>query len=100
MNARQVRLVVLDLLAAAVLLSVTIIGFAGSFDGPGYVVASVGALVAGLAIAWAGARWGWGVLSLAGATIGAYVVLGGPLALPRTTLWGVIPTLETLRQLA
>jgi hypothetical protein len=39
------------------------------------------------------------VLSLAGATIGAYIVFGGALALPHTAL-GVVPTLETLQQLA
>lgn len=99
-TARPPRIVALDLLAAALLLTVTIIGFATTFDGPQYVVAGFGGLAAGLALAYAGARWRWGILSLTGATVGAYFVLGGPLALPQTTLFGVVPTLDTLRQLA
>lgn len=97
---RPVRILVLDLIAAALLLIVTVIGFATTFDGPQYLVAGLGGLAVGLALAYAGARWRWGVLSLSGATLGAYFVLGGALALPHTALLGVIPTLDTLRQLA
>ena len=99
-TTREPRVLVLDLTAAALLLAVSIIGFAPTFDSPQYLVAAIGGLALGLALAWAGARWRLGVLSLAGATIGAYVVFGGALALPHTTLLGVIPTLETLQQLA
>lgn len=99
-EARPTRVVVLDLVAAALLLAVTVIGFATTFDGPQYLVAAVGGLALGLALASAGARWGWGVLRLAGATALAYIVLGGALALPHTALLGVVPTLDTLRQLA
>lgn len=89
-----------DLGASALLLLVAVIGFATTFDGPQYLVAGVGGIVLGLGIAYAGARWRWGVLSLTGATLGAYVVFGGALALPHTALFGVVPTLDTLRQLA
>ncbi|EXJ53211.1 transglutaminase family protein [Microbacterium sp. MRS-1] len=99
-TTREPRVLVLDLTAAALLLAVSIIGFAPTFDSPQYLVAAIGGLALGLALAWAGTRWRLGVLSLAGATIGAYVVFGGALALPHTTLLGVIPTLETLQQLA
>jgi hypothetical protein len=78
---------------------VSIVGFAPTFDSPQYLVAGVGGL------ARAGAGLGGSpvaprVLSLAGATIGAYIVFGGALALPHTALLGVVPTLETLQQLA
>ncbi len=100
MRARlDVRLIV-DLTAIALLLLVAVIGFGPTFDGPQYLVAGLGALALGLAIAWCGARWRWGVLPLAGATVGAYFVFGGALALPHTALLGVIPTLDTWRQLA
>ena len=94
------RVLALDLTAAALLLAVSIVGFAPTFDSPQYLVAGVGGLALGLALAWAGGRWRLGVLSLAGATIGAYIVFGGALALPHTALLGVVPTLETLQQLA
>ena len=97
--ARPTRVVALDLAAAALLIAVTVIGFAPTFDGPQYLVAAVGGLALGLALAWAGARWGWGVLPLAGATVLAYAVFGGALALPHTAVLGVVPTLDTLRQL-
>ncbi|MFT3798007.1 transglutaminase-like domain-containing protein [Microbacterium sp.] len=97
-GARPARILALDLGAAALLLSVSIVGFAPSFDGPQYLVAGFGGLALGLALAWAGRRGG--VLPLAGATVGAYFVCGGALALPHTALLGVIPTLDTLRQLA
>uniref|UniRef100_UPI00289D8B49 transglutaminase family protein n=1 Tax=Microbacterium sp. TaxID=51671 RepID=UPI00289D8B49 len=46
------------------------------------------------------ARQRWGILSLAGATVGSYIVFGGALALPHTALLGIVPTLDTLQQLA
>ncbi|MCT9819249.1 transglutaminase-like domain-containing protein [Microbacterium sp. W1N] len=99
-GTRSPLAVIVDLVAVAALLTVSIIGFGPTFDGPGYLVAGFGALVIGLALAWVGARWRWGVASLAGATVGAYFLFGGALALPTTTLVGVIPTLETWRRLA
>lgn len=96
----ETRRLVLDLGAVLLLLGVPILGFWPTFDGPQYLVAAGGALVLGLAIAYLGARFRWGVLLLAAATIGAYFVFGGALALPHTSVAGVIPTIETLRQLA
>lgn len=100
MTGRALRVVVLDLVATALLLAVTIVGFASSFDGPQYLVSAIGGVGLGLGLALLGARLRWGVLTLTGATVGAYLVFGGALALPHTALLGVIPTLETLRQLA
>lgn len=94
------RRLVTDVAAVALLLAVGIVGFAATFDGASYLVAALGALVAGIALAWVGARWRWGVLTLAGATVALYFLLGGALALPHTAFLGVIPTLETWRQLA
>lgn len=90
----------IDLGAVAALLAVGIIGWGPTFDGAGYLVAGFGAVVLGSAIAWVGAWQRWGVLPVAGLTVGAYFLFGGALALPHTTLLGVIPTLETWRQLA
>ena len=63
--------------AAALLIAVTVIGFAPTFDGPQYLVAAVGGLALGLALAWAGARWGWGVLPGAAAAVPLAAVSAG-----------------------
>ena len=99
--SRPASAVAVDLGAVALLLAVAVIGFVPTFDGTArLLVAGFGALVIGVALAWAGARWRWGVWELAGGTVAAYFLLGGALALPGTTLVGVIPTLETWRRLA
>ncbi|GAB2694513.1 transglutaminase-like putative cysteine protease [Microbacterium marinum] len=98
--AVDLRRLITDVAAVVLLIAVAVIGFAATFEGPQYLVAAIGALVIGLALAWVGLRWRWGVLSLSGATIGAYFLFGGALALPHTALLGVIPTIETWRQLA
>ncbi|WP_105567537.1 transglutaminase-like domain-containing protein [Microbacterium halophytorum] len=90
----------LDLTAVALVACITLIGWAPTFTGPAYLAAGLGALVLGLGIAALGARFRLGVLSLAGLTVGAYFLVGGALALPSTTIAGVVPTLETLRLLA
>ncbi|MCM3695157.1 transglutaminase domain-containing protein [Microbacterium oleivorans] len=94
------RRLVADVGAVILLLAVGIVGFAATFDGASYLVAALGALVVGIALSWVGARWRWGVLTLAGATVALYFLLGGALALPHTSFLGVVPTLETWRQLA
>ena len=99
MNRPVVRTAI-DLTAVAALLAVAVIGFGPTFDGPQYLVAGFGAIVVGLAIAWFGQWRGWGVLPVAGVTLAVYFLLGGALALPHTAFLGVIPTLETWRQLA
>nr|WP_206686968.1 MULTISPECIES: transglutaminase-like domain-containing protein [Microbacterium] len=96
---RPLRIVVLDLVAIALLLSVAVIGFGPTFDGPQYLVAGFGGLALGLGIAWLGGYLRWGVLPVAGVTVAAYFLFGGALALPHTAMLGVIPTLDTWAQL-
>lgn len=90
---------ILDLAAVVALLLVPVVGFQPTFDSPLYLVAALGGLVLGVALAVLGRLLRWGILLLAGATVVAYFLFGGALALPHTTVAGVIPTLETLRQL-
>ncbi|GAA3201566.1 transglutaminase-like domain-containing protein [Microbacterium terregens] len=90
----------LDLAAVALLLAVPIIGFWPTFENAGYLIAAVGGTALGLLLAALGTRLRWGLLLLAGTTVLAYFVFGAALALPHTAFAGVIPTLETLRQLA
>lgn len=89
-----------DLSAVLLFVAITLVGWWPTFAGPGYLVAGVGAAVLGLGIAAAGTRFRLGVLSLAGLTVVAYFLLGGPLALAHTTIAGFVPTLDTFAQLA
>lgn len=96
----ELRRWVLDLSAVALLLAVPIAGFWPTFASGAYLAAAIGGALLGIAIAVAGTLWRWGVLLLAGATVLVYFLFGGALALPHTTVIGVIPTLDTLQQLA
>ncbi|GAA5201417.1 transglutaminase-like domain-containing protein [Microbacterium jejuense] len=91
---------ILDLVAVGVLLLIPIIGFWPTFDGPRYLVAALGGLALGMGLAVLGRRYRWGVLALAGATVVVYFLFGGALALPATTVAGVVPTVRTLGLLA
>ncbi|MCP2635314.1 transglutaminase-like domain-containing protein [Microbacterium sp. HD4P20] len=95
-----VRRWLLDLGAILALLTIPVVGFWSTFDGPRYLVAALGGLLLGMSLGVLGAVLRWGILLLSGATVAAYFLFGGALALPHTTVAGVIPTLETLRLLA
>ncbi len=71
-----------------------VIGEASGFVAP-LAGVTLGLLIGlvGHAFAW---RAGYRVLAL----IGGYLLVGGPIALPDTTIAGVVPTLETLRRLS
>ena len=90
----------IDLGAVAVLVAVAIIGFGPAFDSPFFLVTGFGALLLGLAVAASGALLRWGLLTVAAATVGGYAVFGAPLAVPTTTLGGIVPTLESVIALA
>ncbi len=90
---------VLDLSAVAALLAVPLIGFWPTFGGPTYLPAAVGGALIGVGLAALCTWLRWGILPLAGLTLLTYFVFGGALALPHTTVLGVVPTLDTLRQL-
>ena len=91
---------VVDIVAVGVLLLAALVGFWTTFGGPGFLLAAIGGVVLGLAVATLCAWRGWGILIITGATIAVYFLLGGALALPHTTLLGVVPTIDTLVALA
>lgn len=77
-----------------------VVAFQPVFGGlTGYLAAFVG-ITLGAAVAVAGhlLRWrvGFRVLGL----VAAYLLVGGPLVLPETTLLGIFPSVETVRRLA
>ncbi|MCE4027429.1 transglutaminase-like domain-containing protein [Microbacterium sp. Au-Mic1] len=94
------RRVLIDLVAVALLIGVGIVGWWPSFAGGSYLPAAIGGLVLGLGVALLCAWRGWGILPTAGLTLLGYFLFGGALALPQTTLLGVVPTGETLGALS
>lgn len=88
-----------DLAAVTLLVASAVVGFGPTYGGTTYVRAAVGGTLLGLALAWLGARLRWPLLTVTAATIGVYVLLGGALAVPRTAIAGVLPTLDTLETL-
>ncbi|MCU1437851.1 MAG: transglutaminase protein [Naasia sp.] len=64
------------------------------------LVVAVGvALAAGTAVALAGTLLRWPSWAVGGATIGAFLLLGVPVAVPSEALFGVIPTVPGLAEL-
>ncbi|WP_309066659.1 transglutaminase-like domain-containing protein [Microbacterium sp.] len=91
---------VLDLAAVAVLLIVALLGFWPTFGGPAFLPPAAGGLLLGLAVATVCALRNRGILTVAGLTVVAYFLFGGALALPHTTIAGVLPSLDTTARLA
>ncbi|WP_104191495.1 transglutaminase family protein [Cryobacterium sp. Y82] len=89
-----------DILALVLLLGLGVAGFGPVFGGTDYLLAGLGGALLGLGLAWLGARLRWGTLTLAVAAALTYFVFGGVLALRTSTIAGVVPTLDTLRELA
>ena len=86
-------------LGAWALLLPGVIAFQPAFGGlRGYLAAFVGITV-GAGIALLAARFRWSPVIWFAALLGSYLLLGGPMAVPDTTIGVVVPTLETLRRL-
>ena len=89
-----------DGLVLAVLLGAVVVGFGPVWGTAGYLLPAAGGALVGLLVAWLGAWLRWSVLLTTASTVLAYFLLGGVLALPSTTLAGVLPTGTTLAELA
>ncbi|MFZ1287909.1 MAG: transglutaminaseTgpA domain-containing protein, partial [Candidatus Phosphoribacter sp.] len=88
-----------DLMAVVAMLVPGVLAFGPVFGGMAGYVAAGGGVLLGLAIALL-SRWrGWSWVTTTVAAVAAYLVCGGALALPRTTMGGVVPTVDTLRRL-
>lgn len=85
--------------ALMLLLAPGVLAFGPVFGGPQGWIAAAGGAVLGLGVAFIAAsrRWGW--TEVLATTVGAYLLFGGALALPKTTIAGVVPTLDTLQRL-
>ncbi|KAA1421546.1 transglutaminase domain-containing protein [Nocardioides humilatus] len=94
-----VRRGAVDLACVALLLSTGVLAFGPVFGGSVGYVAAAGGAVAGLGLALVSTWRGWTRLGTLLATILVYLALGGALALPDTTVGGILPRLETIRRL-
>lgn len=89
---------IVDALVLLVLLGLGVLALGPAFgDDPRYLVAGVGGVVLGLALAWEGARRGWRAWRMANGAALTYLVAGSALAAPQEALGGVLPTLQSLR---
>lgn len=87
-------------LGAWALLLPGVIAFQPTFGGfRGYLAAFVGVTM-GAVLALVAARFRWSIALSGLALVAAYLVLGGPIVLPETTIAGVVPTPTTLGGLA
>ncbi|MCU1482566.1 MAG: transglutaminase protein [Subtercola sp.] len=89
-----------DCAAMAVLLLAGILGFGPAFGGTGYLVAAGGGLLLGPGIAVLGARFTWNIFIITAFTLVAYLLFGALLAVPSSAIAGVLPSGDSIRQLA
>lgn len=88
-----------DVAAVLAVLAAGVVAWGPVFGGlSGYRVAGLGVLI-GAGVAALVARLRGGPVLVAAGLLVAYFALGGPVALPRTTVAGVLPSLDTLELL-
>lgn len=99
MKARQLVRELQNPLSIGGLLVLAALSHGGVFgDASGYV-ASVGGVVVGAGVAAFSARWHLGYFHTTMLIFAAYLLTGGPLAIPETTTAFVLPSLQTLQML-
>ncbi len=89
-----------DIAVLSALSILGILGFATSYGGPGFLVAAVGGLVVGVAVAVFTYQFAVGIPLTALAAVVAYFLLGTPIAVPSQGIAFALPTLHSLGSLA
>ncbi len=89
-----------DIGVIVVLTLIGLVGLATAFTDAGYLLAGVGGLLVGTAVALATARYRVGILVTVAIAVGAYFLLGSALAMPAEATLVVLPNLQTLSGLA
>ncbi len=90
---------VVTMTALTLLLACGVFSFGPVFGGPQGWIAAGGGAVIGLVLAFVSASLRWSWLEVFAATLVSYLLFGGALALPKTTIAGLVPTLDTLQRL-
>src|SRR5690606_6171358 len=93
------RLALVDVGALVLMFAAVAIGFGPVWGSSGWVLPAAGGAVVGLAVAWVGAWRRFPAVTVTALAVVAYLLFGGALALPHTSIAGVVPTLDTLREL-
>lgn len=93
------RFALVDVAALGVLLGAIAVGFGPVWGSLGYLLPTFGGAAVGLLVAWLGAWRRFPAVTVTALAVLGYLLFGGALALPHTTIAGVVPTLDTLREL-
>lgn len=89
-----------DAAVLAVLTALALVPLYPVYDDASFWIAAVGGVLLGTAVAIVGALWRWHALIVAAVVVVVYFAFGGALVLRADALFGVVPTLGVLRDLA
>ncbi|HIY23369.1 MAG TPA: transglutaminase-like domain-containing protein [Candidatus Brachybacterium merdigallinarum] len=90
---------VVNIAVIAVLFLLGLVGFHTVYGGVQYLLTGMMGLFFGTLIALIGARWRWGPLRTAPLVLAVYFLFGSMFAAPTHALFGIIPTLGSLKEL-
>lgn len=93
------RFALVDLAAMSLMFGAVIVGFGPVWGSLGYLLPAVGGAFVGLAVAWVGAWRRFPAVVVTALAVVGYFLFGAALAVPHTAIFGVVPSLESLREL-
>lgn len=88
-----------DLAVLGILFVIALLGFQTVYGGIQYVLTGVMALVLATLVALIAARFRWGPLRTVPVMLLVYFLFGSMFAAPTRALWGIVPTLGSLKEL-
>ncbi|GAA1490015.1 transglutaminase domain-containing protein [Brachybacterium sacelli] len=88
-----------DIAVLAVLFLLALLGFQTVYGGIQYLLTGIMAMVFGILIALVAARFRWGPLRMTPAVLLVYFLFGSMFAAPTRAIWGVVPSLGSLKEL-
>ncbi|MBO3084012.1 transglutaminase-like domain-containing protein [Cellulomonas fengjieae] len=100
MTARPARRAAVDLVCLVGTLALVLVPLLEVYGGPSALVVLVAGLLLGTATAVVGAVRRWSAITVVATVVVVFVLAGGPLAAPATTVAGVVPTPQTVLDLA
>ena len=98
-NSLTTRLVILDVLMITLLSILALSPLAAVFAGPRWVLAAAGGLVIGVGVTLVARKLNWGPWLTAIMFVLTYILFGPALAVPGSTIAGVVPTLDGVRDI-